>query len=378
MNSLETPFGTVQLLRYPEVARRRDLRAWDAADEYLLHHAYSEHAHLLGERQPLVVNDEYGALACSLLQYNPISWGDSYTSHLAAEENVAANSLAGKLTALDSLSTPAGIFKLVLLKIPRTVALLEHQLAVLKPHLEQDSVLVGAGMLKYMPASVFRAFERYIGPVKTSLARKKARLIHCSPDTSIPAQGSPYPVSYQTDCLDIPLSSHANVFSRNRIDNGTRFLLSKLENMSAPVDQVIDLACGNGILGLCLQRRFSDAQVLFTDASYMAVASARDNYRRLIPDPQASAQFQVQFALQNQKSATADLIVCNPPFHEAHAVADNVARSLFVDAHRCLRSGQLWVVANNHLGYKSVLQKLFGNCRVVASDGRYVVLCANR
>lgn len=378
MNSLKTPFGNVQLLRYPAVARRSDLRAWDAADEYLLHHVYSEHAHLLCKQQPLVINDEYGALSCSLLEHNPILWSDSCTSHLAAKENAATNSHAGQLTPLDSLCAPAGICKLVLLKIPRTVALLEHQLAVLKPHLDKNSVLIAAGMIKYMPASVFRAFERYIGPVRTSLARKKARLIFCSQDTSIPTQVSPYPVSYETDYLDIPLSSHANVFSRNRLDNGTRFLLSQLKNIAGPVEQMIDLACGNGILGLFLQRRFPNAQVLFTDASYMAVDSARDNYRRLMPEPQAAAQFQVQFALQNQKSATADLVVCNPPFHEAHAVAENVARSLFEDAHRCLRSGQLWVVANNHLGYRPVLQKLFGNCRVVASDGRYVVLCANR
>ncbi|MET7534557.1 50S rRNA methyltransferase, partial [Streptomyces goshikiensis] len=37
MNRLTTPFGSYELTRFPEDPRDR-LRAWDAADEYLLHH----------------------------------------------------------------------------------------------------------------------------------------------------------------------------------------------------------------------------------------------------------------------------------------------------------------------------------------------------
>lgn len=40
MNRLTTPFGSYELTRFPEDPRDR-LRAWDAADEYLLRHLAS-------------------------------------------------------------------------------------------------------------------------------------------------------------------------------------------------------------------------------------------------------------------------------------------------------------------------------------------------
>lgn len=64
MNRLTTPFGSYELTRFPEDPRDQ-LRAWDAADEYLLRHLESgtgEHGpvDLAGAGQITILGDRWG------------------------------------------------------------------------------------------------------------------------------------------------------------------------------------------------------------------------------------------------------------------------------------------------------------------------------
>ncbi len=78
------------------------------------------------------------------------------------------------------------------------------------------------------------------------------------------------------------IHNHANVFSRTSLDIGARFMLDNLPIHSAR--KVIDLGCGNGVLGLSLLAKDSEVEVTFIDESHMAVASARLNVEHNLPD----------------------------------------------------------------------------------------------
>ncbi|MDI5754558.1 methyltransferase, partial [Salmonella enterica subsp. enterica serovar Montevideo] len=42
-------------------------------------------------------------------------------------------------------------------------------------------------------------------------------------------------------------------------------------------------------------------------------------------------------------------VFCNPPFHQKHALTDNIAWEMFHHARRCLKiNGELYIVANRH------------------------------
>ena len=69
------------------------------------------------------------------------------------------------------------------------------------------------------------------------------------------------------------LVNHANVFSREKLDIGTRFLLDHLPAVEGPA-HVVDLGCGNGVVGLAIAATAPEAHVTFVDESFMAVASA--------------------------------------------------------------------------------------------------------
>ena len=372
---LTSPFGNFALHRWPLTANEK-LRAWDAADEYLLAHV-AEHVDTPGK--VLVINDGHGALVTALHTWDPVSWGDSAISFRAAAENFKHNQLEAPLTTVASTDTPDGMFDLVLVKIPKTTALLHDQLAKLRRLVHAETMIVAAGMVKHIQKSAFAAFEQTIGPVHTSLAVKKARLLFAQFNTDLVVSPPPESITYHDPDLRFPLENLPNVFSQDRLDHGARFFIAQFHKLPE-AHQVIDLGCGNGVLGLCLRKSNADVNVTFIDESYSAVASAQRNYQRLFEPSQSQnteAGFVVAGGLDDQESESADLILCNPPFHQQHVVGQQMALSLFTQSKRVLRQGaELWIVANRHLNYDVSLKRLFGNCTTIATNNKFRVLKA--
>ncbi|MBW2185303.1 MAG: methyltransferase [Deltaproteobacteria bacterium] len=193
---------------------------------------------------------------------------------------------------------------------------------------------------------------------------------------------TPYPKSYQLDDYNVTVVNHANVFSRQKLDIGTRFFLENMPSDSSAKD-VIDLGCGNGLLGVVYALKNPRAQLTFVDESYMAVASARTNYEHALDmcdnGERGSAEFFVTDCLTDIETNSIDLILNNPPFHQNTAVGDHVAWQMFIESKKVLRNnGELWVIGNRHLGYHTKLKRLFGNCETVASNQKFVLLKARK
>ena len=178
MDTLHSPFGEFHLSRWP-VRGKEELRAWNAADELLLHHFDGQvrPSKAPGELRLLVVNDEFGALGCVLNTFDVTHWSDSFVSQQALRANYTANGLTAEPSCRHSLEPLEGHFDVVLIKVPKTTAFLEDQLHRLKPHLHKDSVIIAGAMVKHLQRSAFDAFESILGSVTTSLAVKKARLL---------------------------------------------------------------------------------------------------------------------------------------------------------------------------------------------------------
>jgi len=367
---LNVPQGRFQLQRLP-YRKHEKLKAWDAADEYLLSHVY-EQVNLTTESQILILNDKFGALVSALHAFNPIAISDSWLSQQATRTNLENNKLPSHDIELNSsLDWPGQSFDLVLIKIPKTLALLEDQVIRLQAVITDNTIIIAAGMVKAMSANVWKLLEKYIGQTKPSLAKKKARLIFVEIDSSRQKDlFSPYPIYYQLEGTAYRICNHANVFSRDSLDIGTRFLLQHL-----PLKQsraIVDLGCGNGVVGLMLAESHPSSQVYFVDESYMAIASAKENFKHAFPS--RFAEYFVADGLTHFKAEMADLIVCNPPFHQQNTVGNQIAVSMFKQAHRVLqKGGELRVIGNRHLGYHLDLKRLFGNCIEIAANKKFVI-----
>lgn len=392
MDTLHSPFGEYHLSRWP-VRSKEELRAWNAADELLLNHLHEVHARDdaaakdTGQKtRVLVVNDEFGALSCvltgcaqqghALRDFDVTQWSDSFVSQQALQANLDANQINAGPVCCTSLEPLTGQFDIVLIKVPKTTAFLEDQLYRLRPHLTENTLIVAGAMVKHLQRTAFEAFETIIGPVTTSLAVKKARLVFVQHKPAMAVGPNPYPTSYNDRQVGFPLINHANLFSRDHLDLGARFLITQLGDIKA-FDTVTDLACGNGVLGILYAQRHTGASVHFIDESYMAVASAAENYQRMLAGATSKATFTVGDGLSDAPDDSTGLVLCNPPFHQQHVVDDFVGTRMIQHAKRCLQQrGELWLVANRQLNYQVRLKRLFGNCRKVAANGKFVVFKA--
>ena len=369
---MAVPQGVFQLNLYPW-RKSETLRAWDAADEYALHHIHGEDS-LKGGDALLILNDGFGALSVALADYGPQMMSDSFISHRGVAANLAQN--GQELTSvrlLNSLQYPDGPCDIALVKIPKHLSLLEDQLYRIRRSLHPDTHIIGAGMARHIHTSTLELFERLVGPTRTSLARKKARLIFCRPNPAIDPGDSPYPTYYTLENTAYRLANQAGLFSQEKLDNGTRLLLEHIPR-SDRKQSIIDLGCGSGVIGMVAAERNPAAAVTFVDESFLAVASAEENFRAVFSDRRWAA-FRATDCLNGIPGGSADLILTNPPFHRDRAVGDAVAWQMFSESGSTLKpGGTLMVVGNRHLGYHTKLKRLFGNCHTRSTDAKFVVL----
>ncbi|MGW0413293.1 methyltransferase [Streptomyces collinus] len=374
---MTTPWAEFELSRFPEDPRDR-LRAWDASDAYLLRHLAEEGVPLTGT--VVVLGDRWGALATALAEHRPTQITDSFLSKEATRANLArAGVEPGAVRLLTTQDPPPERVDVLLVRVPKSLALLEDQLLRLAPAVHADTVVVGTGMVKEIHTSTLRLFERILGPTRTSLARQKARLVFCAPDPELRRPANPWPYSYALPdgvgaVSGHTVVNHAGVFCADRLDIGTRFFLRHLP-AGPGAGRVVDLGCGNGVVGTAVALADPEAEVLFVDESFQAVASAEATYKANgVP---GHAEFRVGDGLAGVAPDSVDLVLNNPPFHSHQATTDATAWRMFTGAKRALRpGGELWVIGNRHLGYHVTLKRLFGNSRLVASDPKFVVLKA--
>ena len=174
---------------------------------------------------------------------------------------------------------------MLLVRVPKSLALLEDQLLRLAPAVHAGTVVVGTGMVKEIHTSTLQLFERILGPTRTSLAEKKARLIFCTPDPSLEAARQPRGRTATTLPDDVGAALRAVPSSTTRASSAPTGSTSAPGSSSSTcrraggAQRVVDLGCGNGVVGTAVALANPEAEVLFIDESFQAVASAEATYK---------------------------------------------------------------------------------------------------
>lgn len=371
---------SLTLQRWPLQQANKSLQAWDAADELLLTEAFTAIAQFRQHNSSLprlcIINDSFGALSCVLAEMPQVQISDSWLAQQATLFNLTANSLTTEqLIQQSSLVPYPDKPDIVLLKLPANQSYLTDILQHLAEVVTPATVILAAAKAKDINRNILSLFQRILGPASASLAVKKCRVIRCrfQPETAEKSIVS-FPLRWPLEETSYALVNHANTFSREKLDIGARFFLQHLPTVTT-TDKVIDLGCGNGVIGLAILAAQPEAQLCFCDESYMAVASARQTIAENLPDRLTHCSFVVDDCLSQQKAGDADIILCNPPFHQQQAITTHIARQMFIDAKRVLKAkGRLRIVANRHLDYFDQLTRIFGNCRHIASNPKFIIL----
>ena len=361
--------------RYPAGQVNRALVAWDSADEYLINYVIEQN---LADSQHslLIYNDSFGAITANFTQSNVTTVSDSWISKQGLQYNLEQNGLSleniTQLTSLDSL--PDNI-TVILYKIPKSKSLMIDQLLTIKAKYNQEIIFIAADKAKDIHSSTLKLFEKYLGTTKTSLAVKKSRLVFSQLDNkqTLP---SPFPTIWPLENTQFSISNHSGVYAREKLDIGARHFMKNLPDVKSGM-RVIDLGCGNGVIGLTVLAQQPEAFVTFVDESYMAVDSAKANISKNLPDQIERCEFSINDCLADVEPNSVDLVLCNPPFHQQNATTDHIAWQMFRDSHRVLKKGgELRIIGNRQLGYHIKLKRLFGNEKLIASNDKFVTLSA--
>ncbi len=219
--------------------------------------------------------------------------------------------------------------------------------------------IVAVNKAKEIHTSTLKLFEKYLGETKTSLAWKKHRLVFSTANAQPVIDVDPMRI-WGIEGESIQLKNLPNVYSGESLDLGARFMLQYLPQ-DPTLKHVIDLGCGNGVLSVKMGQLNPQARLTSVDESFMAIESAKQNLLDNLGDTR-EIQCIANNCLDSFTPDCADMVMCNPPFHQQQAITDHIAWQMFCDAKQILnQGGKLLVIGNRHLGYDAKLKRLFGD-----------------
>jgi 16S rRNA (guanine1207-N2)-methyltransferase len=271
--------------------------------------------------------------------------------------------------------------RLVLVRLPKSLDRLDEVARAVARYAAPDVVLVGGGRTKFMTLSQNDVFRKYFGEVVASRGRGKSRLLIATDPLRAQATRAdvtdPWPRRVFSDELGFTIAAHGGVFAGTGLDLGTRVLLDEVDDAMPGARDVLDLGCGSGVIATSIALARPTARVTATDVSAMAIASTRTTadlagIGERVTTVRSDAGDQLP-------DSSADLVLCNPPFHADTAVSTDVAEAMFRNAAGILRpGGELWVVSNSHLRYRPVLEREVGSTRQVTRTPKFTVTASRR
>lgn len=172
-------------------------------------------------------------------------------------------------------------------------------------------------------------------------------------------------ITFELDQQQKSFVTLPGVFSREHIDPATLLLLQHIKDL--PKGRGLDFACGAGVIAkqlatVATELMACDVSPIAITASEMTLANEPVETELRLADgiPDDAGQF--------------DFIVSNPPFHTGQKTDYDIARQFIASARQHLnKQGVFRVVANRFLPWPEVIESVFGNCSVIADDGRYRV-----
>ncbi|MGB2079167.1 MAG: methyltransferase [Vibrio sp.] len=375
--SFEFEGQTLQLHRFPKRANET-FQAWDAGDEYVIKHL--EQMPLPSAQHILILNDNFGALSAWFSRNHHVSMmTDSWIATRACLQNLQRNQCP-KINFLTSLEPIPDNIDLVIMQLPKNNRLLAWQLTQLRAKLPPRCQLIAVNKAKEIHTSTLKLIADYFGEPTTSLAWKKHRLVFAKPTQPNPRIQNDK-TTWSVPEHKIELTNLANVYSGESLDIGARFMLEHIPS-DPSIQSIIDLGCGNGVLSIQAGRLNPQAQITSVDESFMAVESARLNLAANI-EHYSHEKYQciANNCLDGLTDNSADLVLCNPPFHQGNAITDHIAWQMFCDSKDVLaHRGKLLVVGNRHLRYDIKLKRLFGDNQVklIAENNKFTIYEAIR
>ncbi len=165
----------------------------------------------------------------------------------------------------------------------------------------------------------------------------------------------------------------ASVFSKRKIDLGTRLLI---ETMILPQKGcVLDIGCGYGVVGITAATHKPRLRVIMTDVNMRAVRLARKNIEL---NKVTNAEVRYGYLYEPVAGIEFNCILSNPPV----SAGMETVRAIIKEAPKLMaHKATFQMVIRSKISGKilpSVFSDSFGNCTVLARESGYRVLMASK
>lgn len=165
----------------------------------------------------------------------------------------------------------------------------------------------------------------------------------------------------------------SGVFSKERIDRGTRLLIQHMEIREG--ETVLDLGCGYGPIGVVAADMAYPGRVYLVDINERAVELSRVNIEL---NQIRNAEVRAGEGFAAGGDITFDVILSNPPIRAGKRVVYALVEEA---ALHLKRGGRLYMVARTRQGARSLseeIERVFGNIEEAGKGGGYRVMKAIR
>ena len=251
--------------------------------------------------------------------------------------------------------------------LPKSKQLIDMTLALVSGMVREDGKVVLVGANSAGIGSARKLYETNIGPVEQKIVGNHSALYvgknkRLGADKKLEDFLSYFPTAYGD--IQIEVANLPGVFSAGKLDLGTRLLL---DNIPYDKKKVLDVGCGSGIIGTIYKKISPQSDITMSDASKLAILTSRKTLER----NKLEAVVIESDVFENIKGDF-DLIITNPPFHIGIETDYSFIEKFARGAKRHLaEKGDVYVVANSFLPYKSILEKHIGPTEILSNTKKY-------
>ncbi|WP_250462437.1 class I SAM-dependent methyltransferase [Microbulbifer litoralis] len=166
------------------------------------------------------------------------------------------------------------------------------------------------------------------------------------------------------------LYSKPGLFGWNKVDTGSALLAHQFgDHLPESGARVVDLGCGYGYLGSQLAA-LGDFHFIATDNNAAALAACARNFA----EREIRGEVTPSDAGDRLESNSADLAICNPPFHQGFQVEGDLTDRFLENVARVLKSGgRALFVVNEFIPLGRKARAYFATVDLIARDRGFCV-----
>ena len=174
--------------------------------------------------------------------------------------------------------------------------------------------------------------------------------------------------------FNINFKSVDNVFSKNKIDDGTRVLLNAVAKQMQLSGDVLDFGCGLGTISITLKKLYPNINMHACDINSVAVELTKQNAKQ----NKIELKSIVKSNIYDNIDKNFDFIVTNPPIKVGKKILFEIIKQSF--EHLNIGGKIVLVIRKLHgqESLKTYMNSLFNNVEILKRDKGYYIMASEK